>query len=106
MYKNRVENDMKFFWNSFILRTRKFSKKWENSKYICYFEFSCTGFPHSQDKRKGIFFCFSTLLFLYIPESDCNRLICSNIKRHLILQFSFLFLFYPRKRIAAVKSES
>ena len=26
----------------------------ENSKYVYYFEFSPSGFPHSQDKRAGI----------------------------------------------------
>ena len=26
----------------------------ENSKYICYFEFSSSGLHHSQDKRVGI----------------------------------------------------
>ena len=37
--------------------------------YICHFEFSCSGFLHSQDKWEGIsknFLSFFTL-FLYIP---------------------------------------
>ena len=44
--------------------------EWENSKYICHFEFSCSGFPHSQDKRAVIFqkkIMMFFILFLYIP---------------------------------------
>ena len=43
--------------------------EWKNSKYMCYFEFSHSGFPRSQDKRAGIskkMLSFFTL-FLYIP---------------------------------------
>ena len=76
MYKKRVENDIIFFWNScsFILWMKKSSRKWSGKiQNICYFEFSHSGFPHSQDKRAGIskkFLSFFTLFF-YIPWLDC-----------------------------------
>ena len=72
MYKNRVKNNRFFFWNShsFILRTRKSSRKQSRKiqNSICYFEFSRFGFLRLLDKRAEIskkFLSFFTL-FLYI----------------------------------------
>ena len=73
MNKNSVETRerqkkiLKFLL--FYLANEEIQQKMEqeNSKYICYFEFCCSGFPHSQDKRAGIsknFLSFFTL-FLY-----------------------------------------
>ena len=63
----RVEND-----RNFVEITALLSCKWGTSaenkggkfENICYFEFSCSGFPRSQDKTAGIskkFVSFSTL---------------------------------------------
>ena len=49
MYKNRLENDRNGFEIPALL-----SCKQGNSKYLCYFEFSNSGFSRSQDKRAGI----------------------------------------------------
>ena len=70
MYKNRLENGRIFLWkfHSFIFQTRKITKKYILPIYLytCYFEFSCSGFPHSQDNRAWIsknFLSFFTLFF-------------------------------------------
>ena len=70
MYKNRAENDRIFFEIPALLSCEwgnSAENRAGNSKYICYFEFSHSGFPHSQDKRAGIskknLFFFT--LFLY-----------------------------------------
>ena len=54
MYKNRVKNNRIFFEISALLYCELGNPEQENSKYTCYFEFSRSGFPHSQDKRTGI----------------------------------------------------
>ena len=44
MYENRVEKEVqqKTEWKTF------------KHIYVCYFEFSCPGFPRSHDKRAGV----------------------------------------------------
>ena len=57
MYKNRVENGRIFLkFLLLYLANEEIQQKteWENSKYICCFEFSYSGFSRSQDKRAGI----------------------------------------------------
>ena len=66
-----TEKILKFPIPLFYLANKEIQQKTEreNSKYICYFEFFRSGFPHLQNKRVGIskkFLSFSTL-FLYIP---------------------------------------
>ena len=70
MYKNRVKIKewQIIFWNShsFILRTRKFSRKQSRKiQNICCFEFSYTRFPCSLDKRAGISKFFVSFFNLY-----------------------------------------
>ena len=53
MYKNTVENNRKLF-EILVIEAIQQKMELENSKYIvCYFEFSLSGFPHSQVKRAG-----------------------------------------------------
>ena len=62
-YKNRIENIRIFL---------KFQQKWSRriQKIYSYFEFSCSEFPYSLDKRNQEFqeiFCCSLPYFSYIP---------------------------------------
>ena len=87
MYENRIENDRIFLKFPLFLsceRGDSAQKEAGNSKYMHYFEFSCSGFPHSQDKRSEIsnkFLSFFTL-FLCIPWVNqldydvVNELLC------------------------------
>ena len=67
MYKNRVENDRNFFEIPALLSCEQGNsaenRVWENSKYVCCFEFSCSGFPCSKDKSAGI-----SKKILYLPD--------------------------------------
>ena len=58
MYKNRVENN-NFVWKFllFYLANEEIQQKTEreNSKISCYYEFSYSRFPRSQNKRVGIY---------------------------------------------------
>ena len=75
MYKNRVENNRKFFWNFRTLLSCKRGNSAENgagkfkiyTNIPCYFEFCrSTWFPCSQDKRAGISIIFLLLLILFL----------------------------------------
>ena len=80
MYKNRVGREQhNCFWKSpsfTYLANEEIQQKtkWENSKYISYFEFSLFGFPRSQDKRAGISIFFSVLLYpIFIVHTYPNK---------------------------------
>ena len=90
MCKTRGENGRFFFiFPLFYIANEEIQQKTEqeNSKLAYYFEFSHSGFPHSQDKRAGIskiFLLFFTL-FLYIPRClKCTGLVKVNkLKRRI-----------------------